>query len=123
MPRLVPFLVSILSISCGSAPESSRSRATPPPGVLEQLEVVFAGNPGRAAIKAGLDVALPMYGAPVSEEYYNRAGSALLLLTKSEPEISEMAIVSCMIKAKYPNVDFPSAAALALVEVKTNGCR
>jgi hypothetical protein len=123
MKHTTLFIACLLLASCGGSPEPPASSASPQSSALDQMEVAFAASPTRASIKAALDAALPMYGHPVTEENYSRAGSTLVSLRKSNPDFSEMAILACMTKAHYPNVDFPNAAALAVVDLKTSGCR
>jgi hypothetical protein len=86
------------------------------------MAVAFEGQPAKARIKEHLDAAFAIYGLPVTEENYSRAGSTLVGLRKANRGVGEMAIIQCMIKAKYPGVDFPTAAALAAVESSATGC-
>lgn len=63
-----------------------------------------------------MDEAMDLYGLPVTEENYGRAGSALVALRK-ENGTKEMDILDCMIRSHVPdvNMEFPEAAAFASV--------
>ena len=95
----------------GSSPVSQMS-------ALEKIEVAFEGGYGRAQIKSKLDAAMALYGLPINEENYGRAGSVLVTMRK-ENGIEEMRILDHMIRSHVPgiNIDFPSAAAISTVAI------
>jgi hypothetical protein len=104
-----------------------RPRASPTPfdtsplevplSALDKMAIAFEGRHGRAEIKERLDAALRLYGEQPSEDTYSRAGSALVALRKQNG-VSEMETLRWMIKARYPRVTFPQAAAWASVEAR-----
>jgi predicted O-methyltransferase YrrM len=78
------------------------------------MEIAFKGNYSKAQIKERLDKAMKLYNVPLTNEYYSRAGSVLVVLRK-EIGPSEMAILSYMIRSHVPGVaiEFPGAAGLS----------
>ena len=59
---------------------------------------------------------LRLYGLPITEENYSRAGSVLVALRK-EFDPSEMDILDCVIRSHVPGagMSFPDSAALCAV--------
>lgn len=81
---------------------------------LNQAEAVFAGGYTREQVKARLDQAMQLYGLPITEENYSRAGSALVAM-RQQTGNTEMAILDHMIRShvKGANVSFPDAVGLS----------
>ena len=80
------------------------------------MEIAFTGHPSVLEIKPVLDRALRLYGVPITEENYSRAGSTLVALRKKlgPPEID---ILEYMIRNHVPgiNMSFPDSAAIGAV--------
>ncbi len=81
---------------------------------LDQMVIAFVGNHSRGQIKQRMDRAMTLYGLPVSEENYSGAGSVLVTMRK-EYGVSEMDILSYMIRSYVPgvNTSFPEMATLS----------
>ncbi len=81
---------------------------------LEQMKIAFEGGYTTGQIKAVLDNALSIYGVPINEENYSRAGSTLIVLRK-ENGTNEMDILDYMIRSYVPGVTmkFSDAAAIS----------
>ncbi len=97
------------------APTASASGSNDPRvDALGMMEVAFVGNHSRSEIKRTLDEAMNLFGLPVTEINYRRAGSVLVVLRK-EAGPSEMHILSHMIRSHVPgvNLNFSDAAALS----------
>ena len=92
-------------------PTSTVSQAVEALPALRQMEIAFDGNPNVSRIQPVLDSALMLYGLPITEENYSRAGSVLVALRK-EIGPSEMEILNHMIRSHVPgvNVTFPDMA-------------
>ena len=84
------------------------------------MVLAFEGGYSKAEIKARMDQALELYGLPVTEENYSRAGSTLVTLRR-ELGPSEVEILDYMIRSHVPGVEisFPSAAGLAAALLAT----
>ena len=95
---------------------STTTQRTPVAGMsaIQQMEVAFIGTPRQSVIKARLDEAMRLYGTPITEENYSRAGSALVTL-RQEFGPSEMDILDYMIRSYVAgvNIDFPGMAGLS----------
>ena len=89
-------------------------------GALDQAEIAFVGGHSRAQIKERLDEALGLYGLPITEENYSRAGSTLVALRKANGT-SEMEILDHMVRSHVSGVkiSFPEAAAISSTFLKT----
>ena len=74
---------------------------------MELMEMAFDGNPTVSEIQPVLDRALRLYGMPITEENYRRAGSVLVALRK-EFGPSEMDILGCVISSHVPGADMSS---------------
>jgi len=83
---------------------------------LDQMVIAFDGNHSRAQIKLRMDRAMTRYGLSLTEDHYSRAGSVLVALRK-ENGVSEMDILSHMIRSYVPgvNINFVEMAALSAV--------
>lgn len=90
--------------------------ARPPSDPLDQMEIAFLGGYSRSEIKLRIDEAMTLYGMPITEENYSRAGSVLVTL-RQEYGPTEMDILDYMIRSHVPGVDlsFNEAAAFAVV--------
>ena len=117
------FPLAALVVGCGpNQPSSQRKHRQPvarsSPVVkndaLTMCQSVFAGNHARDEIKARLDTALQLYGHPLTEENYSRAGSSLVSLRK-DIGVQEMDVLDHMIRSHVDGTDytFPQAAALS----------
>ncbi len=97
-----------------TTPNSLAQSSNMPSDPLAQMEIAFEGNYSKAQIKEFMDLAMKLYNVPLTNEYYSRAGSALVALRK-EVGPSEMDILSYMIRSYVPGVaiDFPEAAGMA----------
>ena len=128
--RLLLTVVStgILAVltACGEGGPPATTREPPPGGstptsvndltALQQMEIAFNGNRAVSEIQPVLDRALLLYGLPITEENYSRAGSTLVALRK-EHGPSEMDILDYMIRSHMPGVEisFPEAAAFSVI--------
>ena len=74
---------------------------------MELMEIAFDGNPAISEIQPVLDHALRLYGMPITEENYSRAGSVLVALRK-EFGPSEMDILGCVISSHVSGADMSS---------------
>lgn len=97
--------------ACGGVNTEDDVAAMP---AIAQAEIAFVGGHTQAEIKARLDEALKLYGLPLTDENYSRAGSSLVALRKANGT-PEMSILDHMIRSHVPgvNVTFPSAAGLS----------
>ena len=109
------------SASTPSPVPTARPASTAQGGVeslpsLRKMEIAFDGNPRASQIRPILDNALLLYGVPITEENYSRAGSTLVALRK-ELGPSEMDILDHMIRSYVSgvNISFPDMAALCAV--------
>ncbi|MPZ23304.1 MAG: hypothetical protein GEU28_07125 [Dehalococcoidia bacterium] len=86
-----------------------------PDDPLDQMELAFDGGYGRAEIKRVIDEAMLLYGLPLSEGNYSRAGSVVVALS-NEFGFEEMDILRYMIRSYVPGVEvsFADAAALSV---------
>ena len=83
---------------------------------LGKMELAFVGGHTRGQIKRQMDRAMRLYGLPITEENYSRAGSALVALRKQNGT-AEMEILEHMIRSHVPGakLTFPTAAAISSV--------
>ncbi len=81
---------------------------------LDLMEVAFVGGYTRVEIQARIDRAMALYGLPITDENYNRAGSVLVAL-RNEYGVPEMEVLDYMIRSAVAGVDvsFPDGAGLA----------
>lgn len=90
---------------------------------LDQMAVVFEGKPSKEEIKVKLDQAIKLYGLEITEDNYNRAGSALVSLRKaSKAGVTEMEILDYMIRSYADNakMSFADMAGLAATMLEKN---
>lgn len=112
--------VLVLAPRCaenGGSPRSAQPQQqdpSAPTDALGQMEIAFVGGHSRASIKARLEKAMTLYGLPINEENYSRAGSALVGLRKDN-NIAEMDILNHMIRSHVDgvNMSFADAAGLS----------
>ena len=78
------------------------------------MEIAFEGSPTVSEIQGALDRAMLLYGVPLTEENYSRAGSTLVALRK-EIGPSEMDILDYMIRSHVVgvNISFPESAGMS----------
>jgi hypothetical protein len=72
-----------LTLMCLSSQAQSQS-------ALDEMAVVFVGPVTRNAIQSRLDTMLQLYGLPVTEAEYQRAGSILVALRKNSNGVREI---------------------------------
>jgi hypothetical protein len=85
------------------------------------MEVVFQGNYTRQQIQSASDRVLPKYDLPVNDEYYEKAGSALVALRESTG-IQEMDILACVneLDRETTKLNFPESVGLCATLLSTN---
>ena len=120
---LIFFLLAVIGVIFQPEPNTMQSKKTVkkpnslaqsssvPSDPLVQMAIAFEGNYSKAQIKERIDIAMKLYNVPLTNEYYSRAGSALVTLRK-EVGPDEMDILSYMIRNYVPGVaiDFPAMA-------------
>ncbi len=134
--KLTVLAMCLLVVSCGGAPsveppstlnpdvtvriyDGSDKSITRPEAIdsfpaLDLMEIAFVGGYTRVEIEARIDRAMALYGLPITDENYSRAGSALVALRK-EVGVPEMAILDYMIRSHVAGVEvsFYDGAGLA----------
>jgi hypothetical protein len=70
---------------------------------LAIMATVFQGNHTKKQIRLSLDEALTLYHEPITEQNYQRAGSALITMRKNSG-VQEMRILQCIIESYTPEV-------------------
>jgi len=118
---LVFLILAILLVSGCSAEvkQTSKSYNQYKADALTMIETVFVGDYTKAEIKSRLDVAMRLFDLPITEDNYNRAGSALVGLRK-ETGVAEMDILDHMIRSYVPDVkmSFPDQAAFSATSLQ-----
>lgn len=74
---------------------ATSTQAKPKDTALDKMNRVFVGNPSVSVIKSAIAPVMKMYGTPVSEDGYSRAGSALVTMRK-ESGVTELELLRCM---------------------------
>lgn len=78
-------------------PQTEAGAAVAALPALEKMEIAFSGNPPVSSIQPTLDVAMRLYGLPITETNYERAGSVLVVMRR-ESGFPEMEILDHMIR-------------------------
>lgn len=71
---------------------------------LDKMATVFEGDYSRSVIKRHMDKAMRLYDLPITERYYEKAGSVLVTLSNENEGVTEMEILVCTIEAHTPGV-------------------
>jgi hypothetical protein len=93
-------VTTVLAVSCGGVisletPTSVSSTSATTVAQMtsfEKMEIAFEGGYNKAEIKPRLERAMDLYGVPITEEIYSRAGSTLVALRKNTA-VKEMDIL------------------------------
>lgn len=72
---------------------------------LDKMETVFEGDYSRSVIKRHMDKAMRLYDLPITERYYEKAGSVLVTLSNENERVTEMEILVCIIEAHTPGIE------------------
>ena len=97
---LLLFVGVLILVACDSSQERSVN-AVAQMTALQQMELAFEGGYTQQQIKPRLDKALQLYGLPITEENYKRAGSVLVAL-REHYGTKEMDILDYMIRSYVP---------------------
>ena len=109
------------SMNSPSTPSAPRPNPTATPDALTKLTAVFVGGATKDHIKMLLNESLALYNLPISEEYYHKAGSAMIALRETS-NVREIDILTCMIKSHVPNMklQYHEGAALCATTLSPN---
>lgn len=78
---------------------------------IDMMTTLFQGNYSKSQIKSRMDLVMTRYGLDLTEENYNRAGSALISMQNGYG-VAEMDILNCMKNINKAGMTFPTAAAV-----------
>lgn len=111
-------LAALAIICLAGAALPAQAQSSPGFSALDRMEAVFEGNHSRASIERLMTRALRLYDLPVTERYYEKAGSVLVSLA-NEDDIyaTEMQILQCVVTGHAPgvNIEYHEVAAYCAV--------